>query len=68
MYLQHEEMSKGRRVSSFSQEMHIVLDTECSLHTAYRQITQLFLIFRCFPLWSRQTQQLPMIGVGPRLL
>ena len=61
-------MSKGRRVGSFSQEKHIVLDTECSLHTAYQQITQLFLVFRCFPFWSRQTQQLPTIGVGSRLL
>ena len=67
MYLQHEEMSKGRRVYSFSQGMHIVLDTECSLHTGCPQITQLFLVFRCFLFWSRQTQQLPTIGVGPRL-
>ena len=67
MYLQHEEMSKGRRVYSFSQGMHIVLDTECLLHTGCPQITQLFLVFRCFLFWSRQTQQLPTIGVGPRL-
>ena len=67
MYLQHEEMSKGRRVYSFSQGMHIVLDTECSLHTGCPQITQLFLVFRCFLFWSRQTQKPPTIGVGPRL-
>ena len=67
MYLQHEEMSKGRRVYSFSQGMHIVLDTECSLHTGCPQITQLFLVFHCFLFWSRQTQQLPTIGVGSRL-
>ena len=60
-------MIKGRRVYSFSQGMHIVLDTECSLHTGCPQITQLFLVFRCFLFWSRQTQQLPTIGVGPRL-
>ena len=67
MYLRHEEMSKGKRVYSFSQGMHIVLDTECSLHTGCPQITQLFLVFRCFLFWSWQTQQLPTIGVGPRL-
>ena len=37
--VQHEEMSKGRRVYSFSQGMHIVLDTECSLYTGCPQIT-----------------------------
>ena len=67
MYLQHEEMSKGRRVYSFSLGMYIVFDTECLLHTGCLQITQLFLVFRCFLFWSRQTQQLPTIGVGPRL-
>ena len=60
-------MSKGRRVYSFLQGMHIVLDIECSLHIGCPQITQLFLVFRCFLFWSRQTQQLPTIGVGPRL-
>ena len=67
MYLQHEKLSKGRRVYSFSQGMHIVLDTECLLHTGCPLITQLYLVFRCFLFWSRQTQQLPTIGVGPRL-
>ena len=67
MYLQHEEMSKGRRVYSFSQGMHMVLDTECSLHTGCLQITQLFLVFHCFLFWSWQTQQLPTIGMGLRL-
>ena len=67
MYLQHEEMSKERIVYSFLQGMHIVLDTECLLHTGCPQITQLFPVFRCFLFWSGQTQQLPTIGVGPRL-
>ena len=31
MHLLHEEMSNGKRVYSFSQGMHIVLDTECLL-------------------------------------
>ena len=66
MYLQHKEMSRGRRVYSFSLGMLIVTDTECSLHTGFPQITPFFLVFRCFLFWSRQTQQLQAIGVGPR--
>ena len=67
MYLQHEEMSKGKRVYSFSKGMHFVLDNECSLHPICPQITQPFLVFHRFLFWSWQTQQLPTIEVNPRL-
>ena len=41
-------MSTGRIIHSFSQRMHIVFDTECSLHTGCLQTTQLFLVLCCF--------------------